>query len=215
MDVTGTVTNIEIKDRSKKAGIENLYTYLTIKVDKISPPDVASELTVEELSFTRQTDIDVDPYISVNDTVAVTVVGNDFSDPSWFRDIQVKKTLSTRAIRYLSTMLGKLDIAIVARLEQTLIDTKLFDTREDNEQNYLNLFPGFQSKLDMKNINLQYWTILAGLTLIIIALRLLSGLELKQYGNFIVTVISAGLISLIITPWLTITKKTTNRQQRV
>ncbi len=90
-DVTGTVTNIEIKDRSKKAGIENLYTYLTIKVETISPPDVASELTVEELSFTRQTDIDVDPDISVNDTVAVTVVGNDFSDPSWFRIYKLKK----------------------------------------------------------------------------------------------------------------------------
>lgn len=31
----------------------------------------------------------------------------------------------------------------------------------------------------------------------------LTGLDFKQYGNVIVTAISAGLISLIITPWLT------------
>ncbi len=58
-------------------------------------------------------------------------------------------------------------------------------------------------KTEKENINLKYWTILVGLTLIIIAVRLLSGLEMKQYGNVIVTAISAGLISLTLTPWLT------------
>jgi len=58
-------------------------------------------------------------------------------------------------------------------------------------------------KTEKENINLKYWTILVGLTLIIIAVRLLSGLEMKQYGNVIVTAISVGLISLTLTPWLT------------
>lgn len=49
-------------------------------------------------------------------------------------------------------------------------------------------------------INLKYWTIFAGLTLTIISIRILSGLEIKQYGNVIVTAISAGIISLILTP---------------
>jgi len=62
------------------------------------------------------------------------------------------------------------------------------------------------NKTVKENINLKYWTILAGLTLTIIAVRLLSGLDPKQYGNVIVTGISAGLISLTITPWLTRTK---------
>jgi hypothetical protein len=62
------------------------------------------------------------------------------------------------------------------------------------------------NKTEKENINLNYWTILAGLTLTIIAIRLLSGLDPKQYGNVIVTGISAGLISLTITPWLTRTK---------
>jgi len=61
-------------------------------------------------------------------------------------------------------------------------------------------------KTEKENINLKYWTILATLTLTIIAVRLLSGLDPKQYGNVIVTGISAGLISLTITPWLTRTK---------
>ncbi len=61
-------------------------------------------------------------------------------------------------------------------------------------------------KTENNNINLKYWTILAGLTLTIISVRLLSGLDIKQYGNIIVTTISAGLISLTITSWLTRTK---------
>ncbi|AFU67729.1 hypothetical protein P700755_000724 [Psychroflexus torquis ATCC 700755] len=55
-------------------------------------------------------------------------------------------------------------------------------------------------KMKKENVNLKYWTILIGLTLTIIAMRLLGGLELKQYGNVIVTAISAGLLSLILTP---------------
>ena len=55
-------------------------------------------------------------------------------------------------------------------------------------------------KTENENINLKYWAILAGLTLTIISIRLLSGLDFKQYGNVIVTAISAGLISLILTP---------------
>jgi len=51
-----------------------------------------------------------------------------------------------------------------------------------------------------KKINLKYWTIFAGLTLTIISIRILNGLEIKQYGNVIVTAISAGIISLILTP---------------
>lgn len=67
------------------------------------------------------------------------------------------------------------------------------------------------NKTEKENINLKYWTILAGLTLTIIAVRLLSGLDTKQYGNVIVTGISAVLISLTITPWLTRGQnKTTN-----
>ncbi len=57
-------------------------------------------------------------------------------------------------------------------------------------------------------INPKYWIILFSLALTIILIRLLTGLELKQYGNLIVTVISAGLISLTLTPWLTRTKET-------
>lgn len=54
-----------------------------------------------------------------------------------------------------------------------------------------------------ERINPKYWTIFFSLTLAIILIRLFSGLELKQYGNVIVTTISAGLISLTLTPWLT------------
>lgn len=57
-------------------------------------------------------------------------------------------------------------------------------------------------KTEKVNINLKYWIVIFGLTLMIISLRLLNELELRQYGNVIVTTISALLISLIITPQL-------------
>lgn len=59
------------------------------------------------------------------------------------------------------------------------------------------------NEIETENINLKYWTILAFITFTIISIRLLSGLDFKQYGNVIVTAISAGMISLILTPWLT------------
>ena len=54
-------------------------------------------------------------------------------------------------------------------------------------------------KTESENVNLKYWTIFAGLTLTIIGTRLLYGLDIRKYGNVIVTSISATLISLILT----------------
>ena len=65
-------------------------------------------------------------------------------------------------------------------------------------------------KAEKGNVNLKYWAIFIGLTLTIIAIRLFSGLELKEYGNVIVTAISAALISLILTPCLLRVRKKIN-----
>ncbi len=54
-------------------------------------------------------------------------------------------------------------------------------------------------KTGSENICLRYWFILGILTIFIIVLMLLTGLELNQYGNIIVTSISAVLSSLVIT----------------
>ncbi|MBX7204043.1 MAG: DUF4184 family protein [Bacteroidia bacterium] len=59
------------------------------------------------------------------------------------------------------------------------------------------------NKIENGKINFKYWLIVFGLTLTIITVRLLSGLELKEYGSVIVTAISAGLISITITSSLT------------
>lgn len=55
--------------------------------------------------------------------------------------------------------------------------------------------------------SLRYWSIWTVLTLIIITVRIISGLDLQLYGHLIVTAISAGLISLTLTPWLAGQKK--------
>ena len=48
--------------------------------------------------------------------------------------------------------------------------------------------------------NSKYWSIVVGLTLLVIVVRLLSGLNYTLYGHLIVTFISAGMIALTITP---------------
>lgn len=63
------------------------------------------------------------------------------------------------------------------------------------------------NKTENENAKMKYWAIFIGLTLTIISVRLLSGLDFRQYGNLIVTAISAGLISLTITPWLARTEE--------
>lgn len=56
-------------------------------------------------------------------------------------------------------------------------------------------------------LNLKYWFTFTALTLAIISIRLLSGLNYKLYGHLIVTAISASLISFTLTPILTGRKK--------
>ena len=57
-----------------------------------------------------------------------------------------------------------------------------------------------QDKSVSGQLNLKYWGILTVLTLSVIVLRILSGLDYNQYGHLIVTSISAGLISVVMTP---------------
>lgn len=66
------------------------------------------------------------------------------------------------------------------------------------------------NKTEKENINSKYWANVFGITFIIIALKILAGLDPKQYGNVIVTAISAILISLTITPWLLKKKQNNN-----
>jgi hypothetical protein len=56
------------------------------------------------------------------------------------------------------------------------------------------------NKTEKGNVSIKYWLIVAGLILIVITGRLMNGFDLKQYGNLIVTAISAGLLSLVLTP---------------
>lgn len=46
----------------------------------------------------------------------------------------------------------------------------------------------------------KYWLFIVLITLTIVLLRLFFGLQLSQYGNLIVTIISAGFTALILTP---------------
>ena len=65
------------------------------------------------------------------------------------------------------------------------------------------IFAIFQLPKDIKvfeKLNTRYWIISIGLTSTIVLIRLFCGLDYKLYGHLIVTLISAGLISLIVTP---------------
>jgi hypothetical protein len=53
-----------------------------------------------------------------------------------------------------------------------------------------------------ESVSAKYWMVVIGITLSVVGIRFLCGLDLRQYGNVIVTIISAGLISLTLTPLL-------------
>lgn len=59
------------------------------------------------------------------------------------------------------------------------------------------------SKIENTEINFKYWLILIITSLLIILVRFLIGLSFHEYGTIIITIISATLIGLIITPILT------------
>ncbi|RVT79926.1 DUF4184 family protein [Flavobacterium sufflavum] len=59
------------------------------------------------------------------------------------------------------------------------------------------------SKIENTEINFKYWLILIITALLIILIRFLIGLSFHEYGTIIITIISATLIGLIITPILT------------
>lgn len=52
-----------------------------------------------------------------------------------------------------SNSFGPWDIAVGTRMEQTIVDTKLFDTNETNQQRYLNFFPSVQTALNLNEEN--------------------------------------------------------------
>lgn len=60
-------------------------------------------------------------------------------------------------------------------------------------------------------INFNYWIVLILISIVIVSIKLLTSLTIKQYGNLIVTVISAILISLTLTPLLVRSKPFQNK----
>ncbi len=78
-------------------------------------------------------------------------------------------------LQHLSTLIGGIIICVF-----------LFELPSDNKIN---------SKIDTK-----YWAILILLTLLIISIKICSGLKFKEFGNLIVTGISSLLIALTLTP---------------
>ena len=61
-------------------------------------------------------------------------------------------------------------------------------------------------KIEQNKINLKYWLIFTMITFLIVSIRFLNGLEIMQYGNVIVSVISAIMASLILTPLIAFKK---------
>ena len=58
------------------------------------------------------------------------------------------------------------------------------------------------SKDETKRVDVKFWIALVGITLAIISIKFLFGLKLKEYGDVIVTIISAGLFGLVLVPLL-------------
>lgn len=51
-------------------------------------------------------------------------------------------------------------------------------------------------------INLNYWVTLTLIVIAILSVRLFTGMDIHQYGNILVTAIAAGMIALILIPFI-------------
>jgi hypothetical protein len=68
-----------------------------------------------------------------------------------------------------------------------------------------------QTQIPARHIEWKYWSIVIGLVLIILSIRLATGLNYRMYGHLVVSGISAVMISLIVTPLFIGRKQTTNK----
>lgn len=53
-----------------------------------------------------------------------------------------------------------------------------------------------------ETINLKYWVVLTLIVIAILSFRMFTGMDIHQYGNVLVTVIAAGIIALILAPFI-------------
>lgn len=90
-EVIGKITNIQVHDLSKRAGVKNLHTNLTLQITDVSPQEIAAKIESSELSFTRQTDSNLDSNLLVGDMVVAIISTYDFSQPEYFTLYDLKK----------------------------------------------------------------------------------------------------------------------------
>ena len=58
------------------------------------------------------------------------------------------------------------------------------------------------SKENRGDVSFRYWVIFSAVVLLVLCMRLISGLDVKQYGHFIVTGIAAFMIALLVAPFI-------------
>ncbi len=88
-----------------------------------------------------------------------------------------------KIVQHVSTLIGGLLILIAV----------LRFPADGNYKNVRSVFP--------------YWIVFAVITSLVLAIRVLTGLHLSGYGNVFITLISGGLLGLIITPKILVLKK--------
>lgn len=89
-EAIATVMEMAIADVSKRAGVKNLKTYVTVRLEQVLPADIAEQVKVETLKFIHPTQKG-DEQIQSGDRVQVTIIANDLSQPDWFRMTKMVK----------------------------------------------------------------------------------------------------------------------------
>lgn len=71
--IVGTITEVDILDRSKTAKVKNFHTYVTLKVEETEPPDVIDKIHRDAQEFTRRTVPGVDENLAAGQRVRILV----------------------------------------------------------------------------------------------------------------------------------------------
>jgi len=89
-EAIATVVEMAIADVSKRAGVKNLKTYVTVRLEQVLPADLAEQVKMETLNFIHPTQKG-DEQIQSGDRVQLTIIANDLSQPDWFRMTKMVK----------------------------------------------------------------------------------------------------------------------------
>ncbi|WP_020531177.1 outer membrane beta-barrel family protein [Flexithrix dorotheae] len=145
IDIYDNIQNEEVS-RNVRSSNDDYNSTIVMQADYVHPLS-NGKIEAGYKSIFRTIDTDF-TYESRDDPNGDWIYGSDISNRFRYED----KIFALYAI-YSGKINEKLEYALGTRAEQTLVDTRLYNTEETNQQNYLSFFPSVQAQYMLNENN--------------------------------------------------------------